>query len=168
MLLGSETMTRYRLRGAPIIHDTIDNETIAINQLTGAYYSIDGPGALVWQLLRDGATPTELVERLSGSFDSDRATIEAAVTAFIDELTTEELIVGEAAAHDGHDDGAARDSSLPSRSPLAQLPTFTGLRLQRYNDLEVMLLADPIHEVDDTGWPMPLTEDRTPATDSSG
>ena len=163
MLVSSETNTRFRLRGAPIIHDTIDNETIAINQLTGAYYSIEGPGALVWQLLADGATASEIAVCLADSYAGDRDAIEAAVSAFLEEMTTEELIV--------HDDGLshAGNGAAPhgpsAGSPVVgpgegQRPAFTGLRLQRYNDLEVMLLADPIHEVDATGWPMPLTDAR--------
>ena len=51
---------------------------------------------------------------------------------------------------------ATRDPNPSTVEPTGK--AFAGLRLQRYTDLEVMLLADPIHEVDETGWPMPIAE----------
>ena len=162
MLAGSATGTRYRLRGAPIIHDTIDGETIAINQLTGAYYSIEGPGALVWQMLGDGASASELAVQLSEAYETDAPDVEAALMAFLDEMATEELIVvDEQGGPSNGVESHQSSSALPAHpSTEGHRLAFTGLRLQRYNDLEVMLLADPIHEVDDTGWPMPLTDKR--------
>lgn len=145
---------RYRQRGAPIIHDTIDNETIAINQLTGAYYSLEGASALAWECLRGGASTAELADALADAYDGDRAHIEGAVDAFVAELVDEQLVV----ADDGEPVAAGTSSE---QGPVADRGAFRGLRLQRYNDLEVMLLADPIHEVDDTGWPMPIAETHT-------
>ncbi len=165
MIVSSDSKLRYRVRGAPIIHDTIDNETIAINQLTGAYYSIEGPGALAWSMLGDGATAHEIADRLAHEYAADRGTIDAAVEAFLEEMTREELIVaadfGELAGNgQAADEQAADEQAAPEPDRSVAPSPFTGLRLQRYNDLEVMLLADPIHEVDETGWPMPLTDSR--------
>ncbi len=156
MSLDSDTTLRYRLRGAPIIHDTIDNETIAINQLTGAYYSLEGPAALAWQLLAEGATPSELADRLESAYSIDGVALESVVRQFVDELLDEELIVAVGVG------GPEADPSVPSAPPdgaaNGSRPALRELRLQRYTDLEVMLLADPIHEVDETGWPMPLAD----------
>jgi hypothetical protein len=138
-----------RLRGAPIIHDTIDNETIAINQLSGAYYSFEGPSALAWQALANGSNAAGLVDLLAAAYEGERPAIEAEVRSFLDQLLGEELVVPD------HGDDRDRPVDLPSRDAK---PPFTGLRLQRYTDLEVLLLADPIHEVDDTGWPMPVNQ----------
>lgn len=138
-----------RLRGAPIIHDTIDNETIAINQLTGAYYSFEGASALAWNTLTEGADAAGLVAALEGAYDADRSTLQGEVDQFLDQLVTEELVVpAEAAAGPPVPGPDASDARQP----------FSGLRVQRYTDLEVLLLADPIHEVDDTGWPMPVNQ----------
>jgi hypothetical protein len=150
--IDSAIERRFRLRGAPIIHDTIDNETIAINQLTGAYYSLEGPAALVWLLLADGATAGEVGAELALRYTSDDP-LQPAVQAFLDELLAEELVV---VADAPADTRATASPGLPDPPP--ERPRFPGLRLQRYTDLEVMLLADPIHEVDETGWPMPLTD----------
>ena len=143
---------RYRQRGAPIIHDTIDNETIAINQLTGAYYSLEGASALAWQRLEQGASAADIGAVLANAYEGDRAQIDAAVDAFLAELIDEQLIVV--------DESPATESAHVASLPAQAQAPFAGLRLQRYTDLEVMLLADPIHEVDDSGWPMPIAEKR--------
>jgi hypothetical protein len=163
MPVSTDTKTRYRQRGAPIIHDTIDNETIAINQLSGTYYSLEGAAAVAWDALRDGASVSHIARRLESTYDAQGEPLEQPVAAFIGELLAEELIVEGAPDSDGaaeangpgHEQGNGRTTATDGA-----LPPFTGLRLQRYNDLEVMLLADPIHEVDDTGWPMPLADSR--------
>lgn len=158
---------RYRLRGAPIIHDTIDNETIAINQLSGAYYSLDGAAALAWQQLADGASAAQLADALAARYDADRATLGRAVDGLLEQLLAEELIVvdtdGRAAvagpAAEAAADEAAAGADAAPVAGTARLP-FAGLELHRYDDLEVLLLADPIHEVDESGWPKPLTPPR--------
>jgi hypothetical protein len=143
---------RFRVRGAPIIHDTIDNETIAINQLTGAYYSLEGPSAAAWQLLVDGSSGAQIAERLAERYEAEPAVLAEAVEAFLAELRGDELIAE--SEPELVDEGANRQ---PPATPAVREP-FGGLRLQRYTDLEVLLLADPIHEVDDTGWPTPLAQ----------
>lgn len=137
-----------RLPGAPIIHDTIDNETIVINQKTGAYYSLEGPAARVWQMLAGGTTTDRLVDELLGAFEVDRARVESEVAGFVGELLDEGLAVA------GDADGT--QPAQPLDRPTGERLPFSGLALHRYTDLEVLLLVDPIHEVDDTGWPKPL------------
>src|SRR5262245_2594339 len=136
-----------RLRGAPVIHDTIDNETIAINQRTGRYYSLDGASAFVWQTLEQGSTPSAIVAALADRYDADHGALEASVAAFLDALRAEELVVE---AEDVPSNGRHGDP------PNGGCAAFPGLALHHYTDMEVLLLADPIHEVDETGWPTPL------------
>lgn len=142
-----------RLRGAPVIHDTIDNETIAINQRTGRYYSLDGAAALVWQILEDGATPPSIVTALAERYEADWANLEAAVTGFLETLRAEELVV-DAGAPGSSSEGPS--STAPAGAANGGRPPFPGLVLHQYTDMEVLLLADPIHEVDESGWPTPL------------
>jgi hypothetical protein len=136
----------YRLQGAPIIHDTIDNETIAINQKTGAYYSLEGPAAVVWELLARGTNTRAIVETLAARFEVGRDELDQRVPAFLRELIDEGLAV------EAEPDGANADGAVESAEARA---AFRGLELHRYTDLEVLLLVDPIHEVDDSGWPKP-------------
>ena len=138
-----------RLTGAPIIHDTIDNETIVINQQTGSYYSLEGPAAAVWQSLESGTTVARLVEELAARYEVLDGELEPAVREFIGQLLDAGLVMH--ASDDAIEPGSGRatDAAAP-REP------FRPLELHHYTDLEVLLLVDPIHEVDETGWPKPL------------
>jgi hypothetical protein len=138
-----------QVRGAPIIHDTIDNETIAINQQTGRYYSLEGPAADAWQELQAGATAESISQRLVRRYDVDLATASPQVDVFVNDLLEEGLIV--------EDGVAAVISSAAGPGDTTRAP-FPGLKLHRYTDMEVLLLADPIHDVDETGWPAPQRE----------
>jgi hypothetical protein len=149
-----ETVQVLRLRGAPIIHDTIDNETIAINQQTGRYYSLEGPAAEAWQELQSGTTAATLSERLADHYDVDPNLVRGQVDSFLGELLGEGLIVEDGASSVG--DATDRDANVSAdmAEPAGRAP-FSGLLLHRYTDMEVLLLADPIHDVDETGWPSP-------------
>jgi hypothetical protein len=158
MSVDTGTSRQYRLRGAPIIHDTIDNETIAINQQTGAYYSLEGPAARVWEQLADGGSAGSIAARLADELAVPPDVLAQHVARFLDELHAEQLIV---AADGGAAPAEGGGAHAPAEPSSADRPASPGLfTLQRYTDLEVMLLADPIHEVDETGWPMPLTDRR--------
>jgi hypothetical protein len=58
------------------------------------------------------------------------------VLDFINLLVTEELILED-----------TRESPAPAVT-ITELPT-----LEKYDDMQEMLLADPIHDVDTAGWP---------------
>jgi hypothetical protein len=157
-----------RLRGAPIIHDTIDNETIAINQQTGRYYSLEGPAAAAWQELETGATAAILVDHLANRYDADPVALRGQVESFLSDLLGEGLIVedGVSAASSGTAPATgAMAAAAPSEAEVGSSASasadgapLSGLALHRYTDMEVLLLADPIHDVDETGWPSPQPE----------
>jgi len=147
-----EATAGVRLRGAPVIHDTIDGETIAINQRTGRYYSLDGPAAVIWQALASGTSRARLLDELAARYDASPTSLEAELDAFLAELRAEDLVVDDPASAGGPVAPDAGPSPGVARQP------FTGLALHHYSDMEVLLLADPIHEVDETGWPTPPPE----------
>ncbi len=130
---------RYRINSPSVIHETIDDEVVIINLDKGHYYSLDGCGARIWTGLIGGAPLPDVAAGFEGEADA----IDAGVREVAAELEAEGLIV---AADEG--------------SPAAPLPdgpalAFETVKLQRYSDMEELLLLDPIHEVDQQGWPHP-------------
>ena len=139
--------TRYGVRAPAVVHEVIDGEAVIINLESGAYFSADGASAVAWQAIAGGASPADLATVIAGGYESDDATIAAAVAGFVDALLQAGLIrPAEPAA-------AISPAELPA--PAARLP-FAGLALRGFTDLQELLLLDPIHEVDETGWPAPL------------
>lgn len=137
----------YRIDQPHVMHEMIENEVVVINLDTGIYYSFDGVAGHIWQLLGGaGRSADDLIAQLSTAYAGDRDHIAAAVAAFLAQLCEEQLalvVTGDPAPADTVV-GAAADDAPPFVDPV----------LQRYTDMETLLLADPIHDVDEeAGWP---------------
>jgi hypothetical protein len=128
----------------PVIHQTLDGEVIAVNLDTGVYYSLVGTAAAIWETLDGGASVEDAISHAAVRYEAPRSDVEAAVVRFIDELRAEGLVV-EAAV-----DGPAPPTPEPSGAP------FAPPALAKFTDMQELLLLDPIHEVDETGWPHQL------------
>jgi hypothetical protein len=138
---------RYRVNQPAVIHQTIEGETVIIHLERGLYYSLDEIGAEIWQGLALGSTAAEVSDRLAQRYPAQRADVDTSVGMLVERLVAEELIVrGERA--DGN--GSAHDGA--ASNPRADGP-FRAPRLERFEDLQDLLLLDPIHAVDESGWP---------------
>ena len=71
--------------------------------------------------------------------------IASATAKFLDQLVAESLVELDDIVDGG---GAPAMAGAPNKSKAFSLPL-----LQKYTDMEEMLLLDPIHEVDEHGWP---------------
>lgn len=134
--------TRYTVRGPHVIHEAIDGEVVIINLESGNYYSLRGSGARVWEGVAAGAAGDAIAADLVTAFDGLDAPPDLA--AFMADLEAEGL------AGPAPDDG-----------PAAELPAHAGPRqsfappvLERFTDMQDLILLDPVHEVDEAqGWP---------------
>lgn len=142
--------TRFRINGPRIIHETIEEEVIIINLDNGNYYSLDKVGAYIWGFVESGATAGEIVKEIARRYEGSRAVIETAVDQLITELQQEDLIVPDKEKEPGSIKGLSM--------PIEAGPETVGLSfetpiLHKYTDMQDLLLLDPIHEVDEAGWP---------------
>jgi hypothetical protein len=145
---------RLRIHSPKVANEIIDGEVIMINLDTGNYYSLDNVGALVWSLIAKQMTVQDVVDETARQYAGEAQEISDALTQLIDDLRLEGLIViDETAAADGAPTlSAAGDTPASDRLP------FTVPILQKYTDMQDLLLIDPIHEVDEAGWPMSKAE----------
>jgi hypothetical protein len=134
---------RYRVNSPQVINETIDGEAIMINLATGAYYSLDRVGGDVWAVLEHGATAEDVVAALEARYDGNPDDMAAGVRTLLDQLVAEELVV--ATDEPG--------SAPPAPEPGATKATFTAPRLDKFTDMQDLILLDPVHEVDSRGWP---------------
>jgi hypothetical protein len=123
-----------------VVAETIDNESVVINLDKGTYYSIRATGAELWESLRAGV-PSEVLLGEILAFSND-PNAPAGTQAFIDQLVQEELLVV--------DDGPSAALGGVRFEMAFENPT-----LDKYSDMEALLLLDPIHDVDEVGWPVP-------------
>lgn len=131
----------FRVNTPPVIHQTLDGEVIVVNLDTGTYYSITGMGTEIWTALVGGASRDE-VAAAAQELHAATPAVEAAVRDFVDLLVAEKLLDPDGEA------GASRPFE-----PTFGSADFAPPRLERYTDMQDLLMLDPIHDVDEQGWP---------------
>jgi hypothetical protein len=127
-----------------ITSERFDDEVVVVNFETGKYHSIRGDGVAVWQWLEAATSLEEVLDRAARSFDGEREVMEAAIRSFVDELVRERLAVPAAQVQ-----APAHASDLSS----SDRRTFKTPALTTFSDMQELLWLDPIHEVDESGWP---------------
>lgn len=130
-------MKRYATLPKFISHETIDGETIVINLDKGHYYSLQYTASQLWNQLAGGAD----LDFLAEAYGSANQTRYQEINQFFQELEDEGLI----AVHTSQDTPL---TTLELSQESYQTPT-----LQKYTDMEDLLLLDPIHDTSDQGWP---------------
>jgi len=150
-----DTLTQYRINSPKVIHETIDGETVIVNLDSGNYYSLDAIGAEIWDSVGKGVPVDHIIKDISGRYIGDRQEMDRAVRLFVNELLQDALISPLESGAAGS--GAVHETPVKS-TPTEVLPDFKAPTLQKYSDMQDLLLLDPIHEVDDTGWPNVKTE----------
>jgi len=139
------TSPRYRLNEPTVIQEIIDGEAIIADLGRGFYYSMDGLGSRIWNALIRGGTVDEIINVCAMKFPVERESVAAGIRGLLDRLQEEQLIVPIT-----HAAGEAIDI-LPLFNDLEE--SYGPPVLSKYTDMEQLLLLDPIHDVDETGWP---------------
>ncbi len=134
----------FRLAGPDIVHDVIDDGIVVVNLSAGAYFTLDGVAREIWDLLASGRSQGEITADLGTRYDARPEEIVDGVESFLGRLSEEGLIVGAGEGPLSEPSGLlGRTDKRPFAAPV----------LVKYTDLEDLLTLDPIHEVDDSGWP---------------
>lgn len=128
-----------------VIHENIDGEILAIDNRTGTYFSMRDVAATIWELLGSGLSSTEISQHLASLHDAEDEQIVREVIRFIGELAEQGLIT----AHAGDPDATA----VPPPAAAADRLAFEPPVFEAFDDMQDLLLFDPIHEVDASGWP---------------
>jgi len=138
-------MQAYQLGSPAVVHETIDGEVIMVNLDTGCYYSLDGAGAVVWEQLTQGASLARTVAAVGRIYAASDGDLESALQPLLAELLAENLLKPR--------DAAASPAVLPDLPAADSQRPFVAPVLNKHTDMQDLLLLDPIHEVDEAGWP---------------
>jgi hypothetical protein len=137
---------RFRIKRPDVIHELLDDELVIVNLKSGSYFSLDRVGAVIWHCIDQQATRGEIVAALLCRYEGESESIEQAVQQLIDQLRDEKLIEPDSAPLSAAPRSDS-SSTVNGRSP------FVAPVLQKFTDMQELLLLDPIHEVDKSGWP---------------
>lgn len=140
----------FAINSPHVIRETFDDdEVVIVNLNSGSYYSLEKVAAEIWHLLEKGNAFDEILADLALRYDGDGNEIEATVRQFFHELQQDDLIVSvESQGEEGRD----ASTNVTPGGEILKLP-FQAPVLLKYTDMQELLVLDPIHEVDDSGWP---------------
>lgn len=126
---------------ANVAAKVIDGEAIILDVTRGAYYSLDGAGAVIWTCLEQGHSLSAIVRILENRYAGNPAQFEQHVEDLTDHLLREGLVV--------HANGAKAPVAEPIPPGELRQP-FTAPELHKYTDMSDLLALDP---------PMPVLDD---------
>ncbi len=150
------TTMRYRINAPAVASQVIAGEAILIHFDSGRYYTVEGSGADVLLWLEEGRSVFEIVSAWAPFSGAERGAIENAVDGFVRTLLDEGLVVAVEEAKEPSVPTAGRVSTQSAPpTTIAARAAFVAPALVTYTDLEELLRLDPIHDVDDAGWPLP-------------
>lgn len=144
-----QPFTRFKINEPKVIQETIEGESVIVNLASGNYFSVDKIGAEIWENIEKGRSVEEILDHIFRLYNGDPDSIENSVKQLIDELIKEELVVPDSSTMAD----STRISDVKGVSEQGQKKGFEAPVLKKYTDMQDLLLLDPIHEVDETGWP---------------
>ncbi|MCP4937421.1 MAG: PqqD family protein [bacterium] len=140
-----DSTSAFRINSPTIISEMVDGEVIAINLDSGTYYSLQGTAGIIWNLIEKGATVPQIIEWMSQDFTGSPEFITTAIHRLLNELRQETLIV-------------SHENPVPQahlqQSTISERPPFAEPFLEKFTDMSDLLLLDPIHDVNESGWPL--------------
>ena len=132
----------YKINEEKMFFDIADGQAVVINFVTGMYYGTSTLGSAVLDKLVKGA-PVEKILAAISSADGCPSDMKDKLDAFVKALLDKEILIpGDSDEQDIVFDKAAFADGFE-------------LTLDEFAEVQDLLLADPIHDVDiEEGWPV--------------
>lgn len=130
------------------LFDIIEDEVIIINLESGNYYGLANYEVAIWKLLEQVTTEDNLISFLTKVNPDQKNDLTVDIPKYIASLKSEGLAMDtdEAVAPNLKLDQTLINNleSSPYKAPLLEI----------FDDMQDFLLVDPIHEVDENGFPI--------------
>lgn len=136
----------FRVNSPGVAWEDFQDEVIIVNLESGAYFSTREVGAEIWRRLAGGVSLAGVESALLALYEVDAMVLTEAVSGFVATLQESGLLLPAPAGTPAVDSLAAPPSAKRA---------FVAPQLDAYSDMQDLLLLDPIHEVDESGWPNP-------------
>ena len=137
----------FRTDTNQVSFERFEDETVAVQFETGNYYSLNRSADIVWDLFIKGLSLNEVLNNLQLYFSGYSNVFENDIEEFVQNLLKEKLIV-----QMEEDETIVSDWNPSHAGPLVP---YEKPRIETFSDMKDLLLLDPIHDVDETGWPSP-------------
>lgn len=131
-----------RLNTPKVICEVFEDEVVAINLETGTYFGMGGTAKDVWRLIEGGMPVDGMAAHLAGRYAKRCEEVGADIESFTDSLLAQGLVVE-----------VPMEGDVPAVGIEGPAERWEAPKLTVYDDMKDLLLLDPIHDVDETGWP---------------
>ncbi len=133
----------YSLNSDKMFYDIADNQAIIIDSSTGDYYALNILGSLTFDFLAKGASEASIIAALK-QLPLENDNIEEKFNAFVEKLLKADILT--------KCDASSGIQVIFDVEAVAGEYTFD---MEQFDDSRDILLADPIHDVDEEqGWPV--------------
>jgi hypothetical protein len=140
--MASFYTTELQLNLENISQERLDGELILISFETGKYFSSTGSGADIFFLIQHQVPQSNWFEILGNAY-KNASLDKAAMSSFLQHSLDEQLLVSS-------DDELTNHVQLPQDFSRGD---WADPKLVAFEDLQNLLLIDPIHDTDTEGWP---------------
>ncbi|PKN53583.1 MAG: hypothetical protein CVU55_00215 [Deltaproteobacteria bacterium HGW-Deltaproteobacteria-13] len=134
----------YKINESKAISETIDGETIIINLETGYYYSVNQTATIIWNEIQKNSSVKNISQHFSNHYEVDSETAIKCITETIGVFLKDNLIL--------ELDLNVSPDFKEQRSSISK-KKFIIPRVERYDDMAGALMSDPVHDVNEDGWP---------------
>lgn len=134
----------FKINESKAISETIDGETIIINLETGFYYSVNQTATIIWNEIQKNNPIKNVSQYFLNHYEVDTGTAEKSVAEIISLFLKDDLILE-------LDSAVTENIQEPKTGIVKQM--FIMPRIERYDDMARALRSDPVHDVNEEGWP---------------
>jgi hypothetical protein len=134
---------RFKVNTPSVVCEDFNEEVVIVNLESGQYFSARDAGAEIWRRAANGFSSSELLQALVAIYDVEQSVAEAAIETFLGEARKQNLL----------EINPAVELAEAADLTVTEKRAFINSTLEAFSDMQDILLLDPIHEVDASGWP---------------
>lgn len=144
---------RYAKFDNNILSDVFGEEVVLVNLDSGMYYSLRGSATQIWIRLFNQYSLIEILADLIQIYQVTENQLIADINLFVTQLLELKIIKTATDAEKKKIDFIPKDVLIDYSTPVVEI----------FSDMQEILLLDPVHDVDKSGWPITKNSDNPPS-----
>ena len=128
--------------------EVADGEAVIMDLSAGRYFSSKNSGAVIWNCVEAGLSQSQIGAKVAELYNLDETAAQTETDTFLDKLMANRLIEPSSEAEPQPIEGAP-DIATPTGA-------FESPELIVYEDMQDLIMLDPIHDAAEEGWPMAM------------
>ena len=90
------------MKDPEVVETVLEDGAVLLNLRTKFYYSLNGVGYKIWQLLDSAESSEELFQKAMAAYEAESGKIKEGISKFLGELEQEQLVIPEIEGTDKH------------------------------------------------------------------